>query len=343
MVGAGIVGLFTAYYLSQRGYEVEVIEREERIGEGISGSNAGVLHLIQQPFNSVKSILARLGARKYREVADIFGIDIYETDLRIVGFTYLDRLYLDIIALILSRNGFKVSRERSLSNIPEEMNKNIKYLLRVDGYGVVEPKNVLNRLAEYLARNGVDIKLSTWEYEEDIYDYIVLSAGPHTYMLGEMLGDEVPRHRYALGVMVNVDVYIDGIYAFPPNPLRKYTKGGAAIPREGYTLLGPGFKWVDSIDYRPREVDIKEVYNRFARLFSQPPRILSAAYGVRPINYPRDDFIIRRRGKYIFTYGIDSPGFTAAPMIGIIIANLVSAGEKYIEITRDNLEKYMVE
>ena len=343
VIGAGIIGLFTAYYLSQRGYNVEVIEKEGRIGEGISGSNAGVLHLIQQPFNSIKSILAREGVKKYREVVETLDININETVLKIVGYTYLDKIYLDVIASVLRRNGFKVSKERGELGISDSISRKIKYVIRVDGYGVVEPKHVLERIAEYLTRNGVDIKYSTTDYEEERYHYIIISAGPYTYSIGEKLGDKVPRHRYALGVMVNVDLEIDSIYALPPNPLKRYTKGGAAIPREGYTLLGPGFKWVDTLESKPEEEDVKKVYDKFSRLFIEPPKILSTTYGIRPVNYPEDDFIIRKKGRYIFTYGIDSPGFTAAPLIGIIITNMVIDKSRYIEISKDNLKKYIVE
>ncbi len=344
VIGAGIVGLFTAYYLNNRGYEVEVIEKEGELGKGISGNNAGVLHLIQQPFNSIKSILAREGIKKYREVVDTLEIELYDTKLRIVGFTYLDRIYLNLIASVLGRNGFKVSKHDTReSGLPNTLNRGIKYYIEIDGYGIVEPKMVLERLSEYLESNGVDIKLSTTAYQDEKYSYIVVAAGPHTYSIGEKLGDDIPKHRYGLGVMIEVDITLDSIYALPPNPIRRYTKGGAAIPHKGYTLLGPGFKWVDNIEARPGERDVEEVYKRFVRIFREPPKILSTSYGVRPINYPKDDFIIRKRGRYIFTYGIDSPGFTAAPAIGIIIANMIRDENKSLEITRDNLKIYMAE
>ena len=44
IVGAGIVGLTTAYFLARAGREVIVLDREE-IGEGASCGNAGLLSI----------------------------------------------------------------------------------------------------------------------------------------------------------------------------------------------------------------------------------------------------------------------------------------------------------
>ena len=341
VIGSGIIGLFTAYTLNCKGYKVDVIDKKRSLGGGISGNNAGVLHLIQQPFDSIKSILTRIGAKKYRELSNLFGYEIYETELYIVGYNLIDKIYLDIISSILKKEGFNLSRHRNEGILEPPLTRNIKYFLRIEGYGVVDPIIVLKRIAEYIGDRGVDIKFSKYEYDSEGYDYIVVAAGPETYNIGEKLDDEVPKHRYALGVMVNIDLNINSIYTHPPNPLKRYTKGGAAIPKQGYTLLGPGFKWVESPDEAPSEHDIKQVYKRFEKLFNEPPKILSISYGVRPINYPKDDFIIRKKGKYIFTYGIDSPGFTAAPIIGEIISNMIVDDRRYIELTRDNLERYI--
>ena len=43
VLGAGVVGVTTAYYLSQRGCEVTVVDREPEAGEGATFGNAGQL------------------------------------------------------------------------------------------------------------------------------------------------------------------------------------------------------------------------------------------------------------------------------------------------------------
>ena len=341
VVGAGIVGLNIAYTLNERGYYVEVIDRADRIGSGISGRSAGVLHLIQHPLNSIKAILARLGIDRYRELSEKLGFEIYNVDLNIVGYNILDKLYLESIAYILRRNGFKPRLEKIYGSVNPPLSNKIRYTLKISGYGIVDPINTLYKYVEYLSGNGVEIRLSMEEYDPNNYEYIVVAAGPYTYRLANGIDAYPPNHRYALGVMLNVECQVDAIYTLPPNPISRYTKGGAAIPKGDYTLLGPGFRWVDTPDAEPIEEDINNVYKKFVRLFHEPPEISSTLYGVRPINYPDDDFIIRKIGKYIFTYGIDSPGYTAAPLISDIIYKMVNTGDRYIELTKDNLMRYI--
>jgi len=342
IIGAGIIGLFTAYYLLKKGYRVEIYERCDRLGCGASGHNAGVLHLVQPPFNSLKSYLARLGSWEYRRLRDILNLDILETELIITSFNKLDGMYLRLVKYVLEWSGYRVEKlSRKDLYVYRGLSREAIGGLRIRGYGVVEPQNVLERLAEYLSNNGVEIIYRHGDLEDIEGDYIIVAAGDGSYKIGEALGDSPPRHRFSLGVMVGIDYEVDAIYAFPPNPLRRHTKGGAVIPKKDYTLIGPGFRWVEKSDIVPDDKDYIEIYNRFRRILREDSDIVMRDHGIRPINIPKDDFIIRRRDKYIFTYGIDSPGFTAAPIIGEIITNLLSLDEKYLEVDRSTVDRYI--
>ena len=44
VIGAGVVGLAVGKSLADKGIEVAVIEKENRIGEGASTRNSGVIH-----------------------------------------------------------------------------------------------------------------------------------------------------------------------------------------------------------------------------------------------------------------------------------------------------------
>ncbi|MBT8072524.1 MAG: FAD-dependent oxidoreductase, partial [Xanthomonadales bacterium] len=43
VLGAGVIGVTTAYYLAKRGHEVTVVERAEKLADGASGGNGGQL------------------------------------------------------------------------------------------------------------------------------------------------------------------------------------------------------------------------------------------------------------------------------------------------------------
>ena len=63
VVGAGIVGLFTAYELAKAGYGVAVVEREEGPGRGVTSRQANVIHVVQMPFGTLRSRLCIEGNR----------------------------------------------------------------------------------------------------------------------------------------------------------------------------------------------------------------------------------------------------------------------------------------
>jgi L-2-hydroxyglutarate oxidase LhgO len=64
IVGAGAVGLACAYALAQRGQSVVVLERENRIGAGISSRNSEVVHAgLHYPTGSLKARLCVEGRR----------------------------------------------------------------------------------------------------------------------------------------------------------------------------------------------------------------------------------------------------------------------------------------
>ena len=64
VIGAGVVGLATAYQLSRENKEVLILETEDEFGKITSSRNSGVIHAgIYYPKNSLKSKFCVLGNR----------------------------------------------------------------------------------------------------------------------------------------------------------------------------------------------------------------------------------------------------------------------------------------
>lgn len=55
IIGSGVIGLFIAYELAHYRVRVLVIDREVEPGFGVSKGHAGVIHVVQPPFNSLRS------------------------------------------------------------------------------------------------------------------------------------------------------------------------------------------------------------------------------------------------------------------------------------------------
>jgi glycerol-3-phosphate dehydrogenase len=74
VVGSGIVGLLVAYELSKRSVSVAVVDENLEPGFGVSKGHAGVIHVIQPPFSSLKSVLAIHGNRLYDKLVGELGV-----------------------------------------------------------------------------------------------------------------------------------------------------------------------------------------------------------------------------------------------------------------------------
>ncbi|WP_309233114.1 FAD-dependent oxidoreductase, partial [Mycolicibacterium sp. CBMA 295] len=43
VIGGGVLGVTTAYYLAQRGHEVTIVEQRSELGQDATGGNAGLI------------------------------------------------------------------------------------------------------------------------------------------------------------------------------------------------------------------------------------------------------------------------------------------------------------
>jgi len=60
VLGAGVIGVTTAYYLTERGHTVTVVEREDEVASGASGGNGGQLSYSFTDAMASPALLAKL-------------------------------------------------------------------------------------------------------------------------------------------------------------------------------------------------------------------------------------------------------------------------------------------
>jgi len=336
IIGAGICGLQIAYDVLKAGHEPIVYEWMPYLGAGASGYNAGVIHVIQPPFKSIKSILCLEGNKEYPKLAKELGFKIRFLKAYLVSKGIVRTPISYIVSLYLRRMGYKVRYvgRREVINACKDVSRDIGGGVEVDGYAVVDPKNVLDSFYKYLKDSGVEFRfgdkvdsisisrdgIHLYSSEEKVYDYVIIAAGGYTRDLAKNIDINPPSQRFAKGVMVTSKLECHNIIArLELSSKNRYTKGGGVIPRvDGETVLfGPTFKWTkDPMDITVSKDEIRETINQYRDLINVEPEVSSAYAGTRTINWPADDYIIKfLYGKIAILYGIDSPGFTASPAI----------------------------
>lgn len=212
IVGAGIVGLATAYAIKKASREstILILEKEPEAASHQTGRNSGVIHsgVYYRP-GSKKADLTTRGCYRMMEFCQQFGIPYEQCGKVIVATNKAELSYLDILADRGEKNGLNV---RKISK--EELNELEPYVsgiaaLHVPEAGIVSYKRVSEVLVDELRRLGVEIafdqnvtginldnsgchiETNTSNFESE---YLINCGGLHSDTLAEKAGVDL-RHR----------------------------------------------------------------------------------------------------------------------------------------------------
>ena len=249
-----------------------------------------------------------------------------------------------------------LTREEAL-NIESNLNKEIVGVLNVKTSGIVSPYEMTIALAENAAENGVEFKLNskvtniekisegykvTLNNKELVSGKIIINAsgleGAFLNNLVSMTKREINpvKGEYCLfdkvaGAMINKT-----LFQVPS----KLSKGVLVTPTaEGNLLVGPNA--VEGKTLETSREGIDEILDKSKKSLEELPvaRILNTFSGIRP-KTKGGDFIIEEvedAKNFINVIGIDSPGLTAAPAIGVYVVNMIK--ERLDLVEKKNFKK----
>ncbi len=332
IVGAGIVGLNIALESLKRGIEVTIFEEASDVGRGASGHTAGVIHVLQLPFKSWKSRLALKGNPIYDSLSESLGFRIRRLPALLAYRNYAEKAAAFVVAKYLKFKGFKVKLidKRATKDLCPDISRHIKGSIKVDGYGTVIPLEVLKAYVKFLKERSVEIHFNEKVIEvksEDTkpelittkntytFDKVIVAAGGGTKDLIQDIGNlEFVKGTMVLTKGIDCNAIVAALFSKTRN---KKTKGGGIIPwPDGRVLFGPSFEETNSPwDTNASERDAKETLGRYLDLLDSSPKIVEYFAGTRIKAPPKYDFIVKKEKNVIVIYGIDSPGFTAAPAL----------------------------
>lgn len=164
LVGAGIVGLATAYNLIKEkpGIRLCIIEKEDIIAKHQTGNNSGVIHsgIYYKP-GSLKALNCRRGYKMMMEFCDQNGIEYEICGKLIAALNDREVKRLDELKIRGEENG--LTDLKILSK--EEAKESEPYLeclkaLFVPQTGIVDYKQVSKKMLEYILSNGAELKLN---------------------------------------------------------------------------------------------------------------------------------------------------------------------------------------
>jgi len=206
IVGSGIVGLSVARELKRRHPErrIVILEKEAGLGYHASGRNSGVLHSgVYYASDSVKAKVCAEGAREMAAYCVERSLPIRKVGKVILPVQAGDDAQLETLRQRASENGAKVRwiDATELKRIEPSAHAITGSALHVPEVAVIDPKAVLERLAQDLRDDGVEIRFGeelggvdaergtvttsrgTWSY-----GHLVNAAGLHADRLAKACG-----------------------------------------------------------------------------------------------------------------------------------------------------------
>ncbi len=361
VVGAGVVGLASAYALARRGQSVVVLEREERIGMGVSSRNSEVIHAgLHYSTGSLKARLCIEGRRALYTFLETHSVAYQKCGKLIVA---TDESEVSPLEQLLRQSEVNcVEGVRWLSGADAcalEPGLNAIAALECAESGVVDAHGYMLALEGEVEAHGGAIALSApfLGAAADAEGFAVRVGGeaPITINARQLIiaaglgaqecagaiegyrRERIPALHLGKGnyfALHGIKAPFQRLIYPPPIPGAlgtHYRRDLGAIAR-----FGPDLEWVEVEDYTVNPARAESFYQTIRRFWpGLPDGALQPDYaGIRPkLHGPGEaqpDFIIddaRAHGVpgLICLFGIESPGLTSSLAIGEEVARRLAA------------------
>lgn len=353
IVGAGAVGLACGYALAKRGRNVVVIERESRVGAGISSRNSEVIHAgLHYSSGSLKARLCVESRRALYPFLDAHNVAYNKCGKLIVATEQSAIPALEHLAKQAEINGVEGIRwldgaeARTLEpqlNAVAALESPESGIMDAHGYmealeGEIEAHGgavVLNSpfLGATPTREGFDVRVGGEAPMTISTNFLVVSAGLGAQDCARAIegfrADRIPELHYGKGnyfALTGVKAPFARLIYPPPIPGALGTHYRRDLG--GVARFGPDLQFVDHEDYVVDPSRAASFYETVRRFWpALPDGALQPDYaGIRPKLHgpgePQGDFVIDSDAmpNLVALFGIESPGLTSALAIGADVA-----------------------
>ena len=342
VIGAGICGMMTAYYLAQAGLFVAVLDAASRIGEMTTYWNNGMVHPGHDPRpGTLKALLNIRGNAEWSPVMQSLGLKFERRPSLVVGFGEADNARLDNLLSKARINGVPgaeiISGDRA-REIEPRLSPSISGALYLPTTASIDPVEVAEGLAVKVRSSGGIVSLMTE------VTAITVDAGRVT---GVQVGD---RHIAAPLVINAAGVYADTLSAtagsrrYSIHPRRgslvlfdpgadaryltsiwqvpgAYSKGcGMTARPSGLTTGGPtAVEQQSKTSLPPTQAEIDDIFTAAEKIYPAYPlgSIVHVGSEVRAVTYSEDFIIGPALGVIglVDVAGTQSPAIASAPAI----------------------------
>lgn len=353
IIGAGVTGCCIARELSRYQARICVIEKGDDVASGTSKANSGVIH---SGFDAKPgTLMAKLnveGNKLMWERAKELDFPVKKNGALVVCTNPDERGKLDVLLEQAHKNGVPgvriLERDEVLKMEPNLTDKTVAALYAPTG-GVICPFNLAIAMGENANVNGVDFKFETEAqnilpidggYCVDTNNgpiearAVINAAGVYADKFHNMVSEKKIHITARKGEYLIFDKALGDIFTASIFPLPgAMGKGILTAPTiHGNLYVGPTANDVDDKEGVNTTAPILEELvekaetNHLCKIKLPLNKIITSFSGLRP-HEDHHEFIVEEvaDAPYFFdAAGIESPGLTSSPAIGVMLAGIVS-------------------
>ena len=352
VIGAGVVGCAVARELSRYNLNVTVLEAGSDVAEGASKANSAIVHAgFDAKPGTNKAKFNVLGNRMFEDVCRELKVPFRRNGSLVLAFGSEDVKALAELQEKAAKNGVPVEiiGQEELRRREPNVSPEATAALWAPTGGICCPYELTFRMAENAAANGV-----TFAFDERVADFKsvaggwqVVSASGRTFeakavvncagIHSDELNNLVSRTKYAIearrGEYLMLDKDEDNTFAATMFQVpSKMGKGILVSPTvDGTVIVGPTAEDIpDKEDKATTYAGLEKVKAGARRTYPNLPlnKVITEFSGLRAHETTVGDFILGEAPDapgFFNAVGVESPGLTSAPAIGVFLADAVAA------------------
>lgn len=355
IIGGGVVGCAIARELTRHKLGILLVDKEADLALHTSSRNDGMVHsgIDLKNKKSLKHRYLRTGNRMFADICADLGVDFD----RCGQYLFFNKLFIVVPFLFiliywrwLGIKGVRILGKKSLRKREPNVSSDICWAVYIPSSGIVCPYNLAIAYAENAVKNGAKVSLNTIVESMEVKDgliknvktnrgiikpkAVVNAAGVFCEDIAKMADDRFYSVHPRKGTNIIIDKKYRSILTntavsiFGTADKAARTKGGGIMRTVSDNILvGPdAAETIEKEDNSTTRKSITDIITRQQRTCPnlKEHQVITYFSGTRAATYEEDFVVCKGRANMVHAAGIQSPGLTAAPAIGIETAKIVT-------------------
>lgn len=346
IIGAGVNGCFLARELSRFKLNILVLEKNNDVGDGASGSNSAIIHSGYDPkYGTLKAKLNVFGSKMFENICDELDVEYKKIGSITIARNDEEISILKELKENAIKNGVDVQmlNKEEAFEIESFLNKNVKCALFAKDAAIINPFELCVALMENAMDNGVSLNLNEkvidikknnnlYKVYTDKNEYtskiIINAAGVYSDEMNNYVSSKLEKIVPRKGEYYVLDHFKEPfvthtIFSVPSSK----GKGVLITPTtHNNYLIGPSADFIENKDDVSTNISIlNNVLNQAKEMVDSinMSKLIREFAGLRAYHESNDFVIEEKESNFYNILGVASPGLASSPAIANYVLELI--------------------